>query len=144
MKKLISLLLILIILSVSTPAFAGRYYAHRGHFYHRSVAGFGIGAVTGALLAGAIIANRPTEKIVYVNSRPYYYDGSYYYQPCPQGYVIVQPPVNSYVMMRVPLSGGLIQEVELRQNGSQWIGQKGEIYDGFPTIDQLRSVYASK
>ena len=48
---------------------------------------------------GAIIAGLPPRcRTVYIGGAPYFYDGMYYYQPGPAGYVVVQPAVAPVVM----------------------------------------------
>jgi hypothetical protein len=50
------------------------------------------GAVVTGLAVGAIIESLPPRHdILYVGGNPYYFDGTYYYQQTPQGYVVVQP-----------------------------------------------------
>ena len=73
----------------------GAVFEHREHrgYEYRNGAWF-LGGVAAVLVAGAIIESLPPRHdIVYVGGTPYYYDGTYYYQQTPDGYVVVQPVV---------------------------------------------------
>jgi len=70
----------------------GGHYYHGGHYYERGW--FGFGTVAAALTLGAVVATLPREpEVVVVNRSPYYCCDNVYYQRCPSGYVVVQPPV---------------------------------------------------
>ena len=93
MKRVLALMLILV-LCVSNISYAwpdrDRGWGHRdGYRYHDGGWWVG-GALVGGLALGAIIASLPP-RVTYVNG--YYYDGTYYYQQTPDGYVVVEPSV---------------------------------------------------
>ena len=74
----------------------GHYYYHGGRWYG---GGWGWGWFGAGLAVGAIVSTLPPYyQLVYVNGAPYYYDGTYYYQSYPSGYVVVQPSVAPVVV----------------------------------------------
>lgn len=101
-SKLLSIMMVCLVFAFScSTAFAwggrggyggrGHYYYHGGRWYG---GGWGWGWFGAGLAAGAIVsALPPYYQLVYVGGVPYYYDGTYYYQSYPSGYVVVQPAV---------------------------------------------------
>ena len=93
MKKPTAFLLAVVMLCSSSYLYAwpGDYRHPRGYHYYGGRWWLGDAIVAG-LVAGTIIATLPPHyRTVYVGGVPYYYDGTYYYQNCPSGYVVVQP-----------------------------------------------------
>jgi hypothetical protein len=90
MKRVLTLVLVSIFLT-SGCAFADWGFGGWGHHdryrYHDGGYWLGGALVTGLAL-GAIIESLPPHA-TYVNG--YYYDGTYYYQQTPNGYIVVQP-----------------------------------------------------
>ena len=96
MKKVISLVVGSMLLSSCAYAWGwghDRGYAHHDRYeYHDGHYWVGGAIFAGALVAGAIIASLPPRHdIVYIGGARYYWDGQYYYQDTPSGYVVVQP-----------------------------------------------------
>ncbi|MGA2091696.1 MAG: DUF6515 family protein [Endomicrobiales bacterium] len=167
MNKLIAGCVALIVLSNGGYAFAsGRhgYYYSGGHWWlgDTIVAGLAIGTVIAAL--------PPHYSTVYFGGVPYFYDGVYYYQSSPSGYIVVQPvetlqpvtpvqalpvrssevvvPTQSFptdntrsVMVPITYSNGTSTNIMLVKKGSGYVGPDGEYYDAMPTMKQLKAVY---
>jgi hypothetical protein len=124
----------------------GRHYG-----YSRDSRGNLIFGLVGIGLAAAIVSTmeRPT---VYVQSAPVVYETPrvVYVQPQPQvvqQVAVVQQPVQVVspqpIIMTINIqnSNGSFTPVTLRQVGAQWVGPKGEYYDGVPSVGQLRPMY---
>jgi len=96
MKKPAAFLLAVIMLVSASSAYAWPwdwgYHHPRGYHYYEGHWWLGDTIVAG-LAAGVILATLPPHcRTVYVGGVHYYYDGTYYYQRGPSGYVVVQPP----------------------------------------------------
>lgn len=136
-------------------------YHYRGGRWYKPGWFWGEVAVS-ALTFGAIITALPPHySTVYVGGAPYYYDGSYYYRPSPDGYVVVANPgvivpaapvavapvrtpyvaPSNAITINVPNSRGGYTAVTLTRSGNGYIGPQGEYYEGNPTVDQLRALY---
>ena len=91
---LVMISLCLTVSLLASNAFAwndGRYHHPRGYHLYKGHWWLGDTLLAG-LVAGAIITTLPPRcRTVYVGGNPYYYDGTYYYQSGPSGYVVVQP-----------------------------------------------------
>ncbi len=124
----------------------GRHYG-----YSRDSRGNLIFGLVGLGLAAAIVSTmeRPT---VYVQPAPVVYETSrvVYVQPQPpvvqqitvvQQPVQVAPPQPMTITISIQNSNGSFTPVTLRQVGAQWVGPKGEYYDGVPSVGQLRPMY---
>ncbi len=165
---IIAILVFAFLLS-SSNAFAwghgGRYYWHGGG-WHRDGWFWG-GVAVSALTVGAVVASLPPHyKVVYTGNAPYYYDGTYYYQSYPNGYVIMAPPViqpapvvvvqpqtatvpvaqlqahnPNTVVVNVPNQNGTYTAVTLTKHKTGYLGPQGEYYEGHPTVKQLRVLY---
>ena len=44
-------------------------------------------------------------------------------------------------VINVPNANGSITPVVIKRYGNQWVGPKGEIYNSYPTVDQLKPMY---
>ncbi len=172
----IAVLLVLVFSLSSSNAFAwggghgGRYHWHGGGWYRDGW--FWGGMAVSALVVGAMVASLPPRyNVVYVGSVPYYYDGTYYYQPSSVGgYVVVENPAvvvpaapvvvpaapavvvtapvqaavpveSSAVVINVPNANGGYTPVALKKSKDGYTGPQGEFYQGNPTIDQLKVLY---
>ena len=102
MKKLVAFLLAFVILLSFSSTYAWDYHHPRGYHWYGGRWWLGDAIVAG-LVAGTIIATLPPHyRTVYVGGVPYYYDGTYYYQNCPSGYVVVQPAIAPVVVASTP------------------------------------------
>ena len=173
MKKIASFLLVAVMLFSVDPAYAWYGWGHhdRGYRYYRGHWWLGDAVVAG-LVAGAIITALPPRcNTVYIGGAPYYYDGTYYYQSGPSGYVVVQPaaaPIvmaqpaapmvmapaqipaavavpqivqNNSVTVRIKNRNGSATSVMLVRNGNGYVGPQGEYYEAMPTKEQLSALY---
>jgi hypothetical protein len=124
----------------------GRHYG-----YSRDSRGNIIFGLVGIGLAAAIVSTieRPT---VYVQPAPVVYETPrvVYVQPQPRVIqqitvveqpVQVAPPQPITVTINLQNSNGSFTPVTLRQVGAQWVGPKGEYYNGVPSVGQLRPMY---
>ena len=97
MKRIAAFLFAVILLFSVSPAYAwpGWGYHHPSeHHWYRGHWWLGESLVD-RLVVGTIVASLPpSPKVVYVNNVPYYYDGTYYFQTCPNGYQVVPAPAN--------------------------------------------------
>jgi hypothetical protein len=161
MKKV---LVFLVAVMVSCNAFAWGWGRH-GYYY--SGGNWWLGnAIVAGLVAGAVVASLPPRcETVYVGGYPYYYDGSYYYQRSPNGYVVVEPvegepvavqpvatsenvPPQNYsaenkrsVSILIANSNGTSTTIMLIKKGSGYVGPEGEYYEAMPTMKQIKAVY---
>jgi hypothetical protein len=124
----------------------GRHYG-----YSRDSRGNLIFGLVGIGLAAAIVSTieRPT---VYVQPAPVVYETPrvVYVQPQPRVVqqitvveqpVQVAPPQPIIVTINIQNSNGSFTPVTLRQVGAQWVGPRGEYYNGVPSVGQLRPMY---
>lgn len=131
-------------------SYHGHYDGGRHCGYYRNSRGDLIFGLMGIGMAAAIVStfDRPT---VYVQPAPVVYrESQVIYVPqtqviqqpvAPQQPVQIEPPPPMTVTLNIQNSNGSFIPVTLRQVGSQWVGPKGEFYDGVPTVGQLRPVY---
>lgn len=157
-RRWIAIILILAFSLSYSDAFAwggargghGRYYWHGDRFYRHGWFWGGVGIT--ALTIGAIVTSLPPRHhVVYVRSRPFYYDGTYYYRTSPDGYVVVADPTvvvpaqpspgANTVIINVANGSGTYTPVTLTKYKDGYIGPQGEYYQGNPTVDQLRALY---
>ncbi len=135
-----------------------RHRRHHRHWHPRhnngDVAAAALVGVLGGLALGSIVASRPDGfKTVYINGNEYYLHNGTYYQRCPSGYVVVNPPqepkteaplANPPVVINVPNANGSYTPVRLTPSGTGYLGPKGEFYQNLPTVSQLAPVYGLK
>ena len=124
------------------------------------------------LALGAVIAGLPPRcRTMYIGGAPYFYDGMYYYQPGPAGYVVVQPAVapvvmaplpppavaapapiptavaapaplqNSSVTVRIKNKNGSATSIMMVRKGNGFVGPQGEYYEAMPSNEQLNALY---
>ena len=74
----------------SQVAFLKRYSYLNGH--RSSAVWFWVGAVNSIVYRSIMKPVPPGNKVIVVNGITYYYDGTYYYQSYPGGYVVVENP----------------------------------------------------
>ena len=122
MKKLVAVLLAVVMLF----SFSSAYAWHREEYHHPS--GYHLygghwwlgDTIVAGLVAGTIIATLPPHcRTVYVGGVSYYYDGTYYYQNSPSGYVVVQPVTTYVVPTAPPLKEEVITVAPYR--GAVWV-----------------------
>ncbi len=145
--------------SITIVLGSGQYYYGKGRFYKKSHKGYVIVPAP----RHEIVYRIPTgcRRIVRGNDVYYTYDGIYY-KKLPRGFEIVDTPdfvvvesnrtivnpsierMNDVVTVNVPNSRGGYTEVILRKSGNGYVGPQGEFYSEFPSIEQLRIMYANK
>ena len=173
MKKIAAFLLVAVMLFSVDPAYAWYGWGHhdRGYRYYRGHWWLGDTMVAG-LVVGAVVAGLPPYcRTVYVGGVPYYYDGMYYYQAGPAGYVVVQPAVapvvmappvapmpvapapapamtaapsvvqNASITVKIKNKNGSSTVIMLVTKGNGFVGPKGEYYEAMPTNEQLNALY---
>ena len=169
---IVVVLLLAFTVSYSSNAFAWGGHGGHGHYYYRGGRwyndGWFWGGIATGLVIGATIATLPPYyQTVYVGGVPYYYDGTYYYQGGPTGYVVVPTPATTTVVtastatavvaapavtqtqaastgtvvINIPNASGGYTPVTLTKHKTGYIGSQGEYYEGHPTVEQLRVLY---
>lgn len=124
MKRAFGLVLISTFL-VSGCAFADWGWGHHDRYEYRGGHYWLGGAIVGGLVAGAILASLPERHdIVYVGGVQYWYDGTYYYQSTPNGYVVVQPVQPEIVVVQQPQYSHIqYQGVDYLVSNGRWFVQ---------------------
>ncbi|MDP2922974.1 MAG: hypothetical protein Q8O30_04560 [Candidatus Omnitrophota bacterium] len=127
------------------------YHHPRGYHWYNNSWWLGEAIVEGLVIGATISALPPDYKVVYIGRTPYYYDGVYYYQAGPSGYVVVNPqvapavvttsPAAPTITINVPNSKGGYTQVQLTRYKDGYLGPQGEYYPGNPSIDQLKALY---
>lgn len=117
-----------------------RYYYCDGAFYRRSLFSY----VVVSPPVGAVITTLPPyEQMVVINGVTYYVSDGIYYQYTPRGYVVVtQPVVQDTFTVNIPNNYGGYTAVAIRRSGNGFVGPQGEFYPEFPTVQQLKVMYA--
>lgn len=128
------------------------YYYLEGTFYQPTPSGY----VMIAPPRGAVIPLLPERHkvIVYENTDYYYYNSAYYIKE-PRGYTVVTPPPSvvssnapaveapeKTIVVTVPNPNGSYIPVTLQKYSDGYVGPNGEFYPDYPTIDQLKAMYA--
>ena len=138
-----------------------RYYFCDGVYYRR--AGFNYVVIpppTGAVVTAVPVGIQP----VIINGETYYTSNSIYYQYTPQGYMVVPQPTTPFVQtaqrvdivspanivedtigtltVNVTNSQGGYTAVTLKRKSNGFIGPQGEFYPEFPSVEQLKVMYA--
>ncbi len=128
------------------------YYYLEGIYYQSTPSGYVIVPAP----RGAVITAIPERHkvIVYENTDYYYYNSTYYVKQ-PSGYTVVTPPPSvvssnapaveapeKTVVVTVPNPNGSYIPVTLQKYSDGYIGPNGEFYPDYPTIDQLKAMYA--
>lgn len=127
------------------------YYAE-GTYYQETPSGY----VVITAPRGAIVAALPERhKVIIYDNTDYYYYNSTYYVKQPQGYAVVTPPPSvvssnssaaeapeKTVVVQVPNPNGSYIPVTLQKYSDGYTGPNGEFYPEYPTVDQLKAMYA--
>lgn len=146
------------------------YDYHEGRFYTSGL----FGAILDLVMPprGIVINNLPTGcRTIIMGGTAYYEYENIYYQPCPGGYTVVQPPavVNPYVsspvvyappsnmvvpsvqpqpsgggtiIVNVPTATGGTVAITLIRYSNGFTGPQGEFYPNFPSTEELSARYA--
>jgi len=147
-----------------------RYYYYDGLYY--AYVGAGDYVLVNPPLGAYVSAIPPDFQPVLINGRTYYTDNGVYYvlthhgykvvsapvvyaQPVqvieapPQQVVVTQPVVTQPVVnpessftVNVPNNSGGYSAVVITRSGSGYTGPQGEYYATFPTVSQLKAMYA--
>ncbi len=129
------------------------FFYSDGVFYRRSGARFTVVKPP----RGALIKTLPWgyQKVV-INGITYYTNDGIYYQAVPRGYMVVDEPQTVYTytvpmqaegdtfILNIPNYRGGYTPVVIRRSGSGFVGPQGEYYAGFPSMEQLRIMYANR
>jgi hypothetical protein len=123
----------------------GRHYG----YYHNSrgelvfgLLGLGVAAaIVSSMDRPAVVYQSPP--VVYVQQPPVVQAPQLVYQAAPvvQQPVVVETPQPVSITINIQNSNGSFTPVILLQIGSQWVGPKGEYYNGLPSVGQLRPLY---
>ncbi|MDD5618155.1 MAG: hypothetical protein PHG69_03595 [Candidatus Omnitrophica bacterium] len=133
------------------------YHHPRGYHWYNGYWWLGDAIVAGLVIGATLSSLPPNYKTVYVKGARYYYDGVYYYQPAPLGYVVVADPTTTplkvvpstqpqtessgIITINVPNSKGGYTPVRLTKYKDGYLGPQGEYYPGSPTVEQLKALY---
>jgi len=144
------------------------YHHPRGYHWYGGSWWLGDAIIEGLVIGATLSALPPSYRVVYVDRRPYYYDGVYYYQRSPYGYVVVADPTlapivvtqpvvvqpatvttniqpqgypSDVTVINVPSAKGGFTPVQLTRCSGGYLGPQGEFYSGNPTIEQLKVLY---
>jgi hypothetical protein len=129
----------------------GHYDGGRDHGYYRNSRGDLVSGLIGLGMAAAIVSTIERPR-VYVRPAPVVCSMPMVVQPREvvyvqqQSYIVqqpvqIEPPPPMAVTINIQNSNGSFTPVTLRQAGTQWVGPRGEYYDGVPSVGQLRPVY---
>ena len=109
---------------------------------------------------GAYVTTIPPDfQAIDVNGRTYYTDHGVYYVLTPYGYKVVHQPVIEQVEVvqaqpvqqvveqgtfpvNIPNGNGSYTTVVIKRSGNGYVGPQGEFYASFPSVVQLRAMYA--
>ena len=116
MRKILIIALALIVMITNLSYADWGRHEHERYRYHDGGYWLG-GALAAGLVAGAIIESLPP-RVTYVNG--YYYDGTYYYQQTPNGYVVVASPQPLVIVQPQPAVVIPRDFVEVRWRSQQY------------------------
>jgi hypothetical protein len=128
------------------------YYYQEGTYYQETPSGY----VVVSAPRGAVIAALPERhKVIVYDNTDYYYYNNVYYVKQPTGYAVVTPPPSvvtsnapaveapeKSIVVTVPNPNGSYIPVTLQKYSDGYVGPNGEFYPDYPTIDQLKAMYA--
>ncbi|MFH1209145.1 MAG: DUF6515 family protein [Candidatus Omnitrophota bacterium] len=128
------------------------YYYLEGAYYRETPSGYVIVSAP----RGAIITSLPERhRVIVYDSTDYYYYNNAYYVKQPAGYTVVTPPPSvvssnapaieapeKTIVVTVPNPNGSYIPVTLQKYSDGYVGPNGEFYPDYPTIDQLKAMYA--
>lgn len=136
------------------------YYYCEGVYYRRHGATY----VVVEPPAGAVVTTIPAGyQPVLVNGVTYYTHDGIYYQYTPSGFVVVPQPAvvavpQSAVVVdpqpqvqvtadtftvNIPNTKGGYTPVQIKRQGTGYVGPQGEYYPAFPSVDQLKAMYGN-
>jgi hypothetical protein len=128
------------------------FYYLEGTYYQETPSGYVIVSAP----RGAMIAALPERhKVIVYDKTDYYYYNNTYYVKQPAGYTVVTPPPSvvssnapaveapeKTIVVTVPNPNGSYIPVTLQKYSDGYVGPNGEFYPDYPTIDQLKAMYA--
>jgi len=146
-----------------------RYYYYDGLYY--SYVGDGDYVLVNPPIGAYVSAIPPDFQPVIINGRTYYTDNGIYYVLTPRGYKVVhQPMVYSQPVIveqpqqvvvtepvtvvqapvyaqdtfpvNVPNNSGGYTSIVIKKSGNGYVGPQGEFYATFPSVAQLKAMYA--
>jgi len=137
-----------------------RYYYYDGLYY--SYAGDGDYVVINPPMGAYVTTIPPDFQQVNINGRIYYTNGGVYYlltehhgfKVVPQPMVYVQPQTvvveqpqqavdaQGAFPVNIPNGNGSFTTVVIRKSGNGFVGPQGEFYATFPSVAQLKAMYA--
>ncbi|MFH0984079.1 MAG: DUF6515 family protein [Candidatus Omnitrophota bacterium] len=128
------------------------YYYLEGTYYQETPSGY---VIVSAPRGAMITALPERHKVIVYDKTDYYYYNSAYYVKQPTGYTVVTPPPSvvssnapaveapeKTVVVTVPNPNGSYIPVTLQKYSDGYVGPNGEFYPDYPTIDQLKAMYA--
>ena len=139
-----------------TLSFGGLKFFYCDGIYYRRVFGH-YEAVRPPI--GVVINRLPEDyERVAINGHPYYLCNGSYYKNTGRGYVVVSDPNLSrpqnvtrssspgnndleFITLNIPNHKGGYTAVMLKRSGQGFIGPQGELYEEFPSVEQLKVVY---
>jgi hypothetical protein len=138
-----------------------RYYYDDGLYY--TYVGNGDYVLVDPPVGAFVAAIPPDFAAIVVNGRTYYTNGGVYYiLTRHHGYKVVAapvryaqpqvvttvttmpppPPAQDTFTVNVPNSNGSYTPITIRRSGNGYVGPQGEFYAAFPSVAQLRAMYA--
>ena len=116
-------------------SYHGSYDGGRHCGYYRNGHGDWVFGLLGLGIAAAVVStlDRPA---VYVQQPQ-----AVVYQTPQVVYVQPAPPQPTMMTISLQNSNGSFTPVTIHQVGAQWVGPRGEYYDGMPSVGQLRPAY---
>jgi hypothetical protein len=133
-----------------------RYYYGSGVFYQAGIRDY----VVVPAPVGAVVTVIPRDAYaVVVDGVQYHTYNGIYYKRFAEGYKVVDPPAQVIVepttiaanvtpkqqeefTLNIPNNKGGYTAVSLKRSGEGFIGPQGEFYNQFPTVEQLKTMYA--
>lgn len=139
-----------------SPGGGASFWYHEGYYYRRHHGRYLLMDAP----RGVVIRTLPVGFVrLHFGPSLYYYSSGVYYQEAPEGYVVVDKPDTVFVEKKESAADEKFSEpvsktvtiqntndsktpVRLEQmEDGKWKGPRGEIYDSFPSDDQLRQAY---
>jgi hypothetical protein len=135
-----------------------RYYYYDGLYY--SYVGDGDYVLVDPPIGAFVSSIPPDFQPIIVNGRTYYTDNGVYYLLTHRGYKVVAAPVvyaqpqqvvytqpaPAYAQdafpINVPNNAGGYTTVVIKKSGNGYVGPQGEFYAQFPSVAQLKAMYA--
>jgi hypothetical protein len=128
------------------------YYYTEGTYYRETPSGY---VIVSAPRGARVTVLPERHKVIVYDKTDYYYYNSTYYVKQPEGYTVVTPPPSvvstnppaveapeKTIVVTVPNPNGSYMPVTLQKYTDGYVGPNGEFYPDYPTIDQLKAMYA--